>query len=103
MCPRGDGAPARQICPHGFVLQRRLPPVGGPSGWSSSWWLQRLVLAFGVIEDVLLRKSNIAGFEAYSGEGAAAKVVCPRCYGAPARQVCPRGGTLQVCPHSLVL
>ena len=70
--PAGAGTPARQVCPHGLV-----PQLGSSKATAASGWPLRLVLAFGVIEEVLLRKSNIAGFEAGSSEGQRQKWCVP--------------------------
>ena len=99
-------AAAKVVCPRwGPVGMAGVSPRLGcvPTAWffspqrfpskatAASGWPLRLGPAFGVIEDVLLRKSNIAGLEAVSLEGQRRMWCVPAGTGAPARQVCPRG------------
>ena len=131
LCPRWDGAPANQVCPHGpdshgLTLGPGIGGTGvslrlGPSKVNTaSGWPQWLVPAFGVIEQVSSRKSNSTSFEAGAHKGelrkwcvpTGTKVVCPRwCESGVSplvrdtrrAGVSPRLGSpaRQVCPHGV--
>ncbi len=75
VCPRWDRAPPRQVCPQGLTLGPGLgwtgvsPRLGPSKVTAGNGWPQRLALVFGVIGQVVSRKSNVARVEAGSRQG----------------------------------
>ena len=108
MSPLGRGARKSGVSPrpgltrtHAWTRhwQDRCVPTALSLVTAASGWPQWLALAFGMIGQVLSRKSNVASVGAGSREGerrkwcvpAGTKVVCPRWCETPEGQVCPHG------------